>query len=402
MPYSIDNFIVPISSDDRVLNIRDISGSIRYTLSPFSVTSVFISDNNIIKIKTKGTDILINLDFDNNLYAKTALKNLQSGLDTLRLKIPFAIERGIENYISGVGVVGPTGPQGAKGATGSTGPQGPTGPSINLSGVTYSRVLITDSNLNFASYPFTASFGSTDSIVSRDSSGNSHTNNFVSSVSGVTASGTFTMSVSSSRISNFSGGSGTASVKLPDATTLPIGHYLELNNNASGSLYVYTSGGASLLTMYPSSCVNLILLDNTTQAGQWDYHWLISSNLTMPYLASVAILGVSNSVATQSIFNVVTAGIYQANVSMFAGSISSGGTVQPQISWTDPNGTQHTTTSTQFSTPLPLSNMASGYAQGAYSFYSGPSQSISYSLTRIGGTIPAATWSAYIVLQRLL
>ncbi|MDE3022114.1 MAG: hypothetical protein KGI54_09655 [Pseudomonadota bacterium] len=122
-----------------------------------------------------------------------------------------------------------------------------------------------------------SSSGGTSNIVSRDSHGNCHANNFESKNTSNSATGTITLTNASSRIQVFSSGSGTATIVLPDATTLNNGHAFEFNNNASGNLTINANGGGNLTTMIPGSYLYIVLLSNSLAAGQWDYHWFMPS-----------------------------------------------------------------------------------------------------------------------------
>ncbi len=108
----------------------------------------------------------------------------------------------------------------------------------------------------------------------RDSNGNVHANNFESAITGNAATGTITLTNASSRIQTFTSGSGSAIVILPDATTLHVGHTIELDDNASGNLTIQLSGtGTTFLTMLPGSYLVLQCTSISFPAGQWNYYW---------------------------------------------------------------------------------------------------------------------------------
>ncbi len=110
----------------------------------------------------------------------------------------------------------------------------------------------------------------------RDSNGNVHANNFESAITGNAATGTITLTNASARIQTFTSGSGSAIVILPDATTLHVGHTIELDNNASGNLTVQLSGtGTTFLTMLPGSYLVLQCTSISFPAGQWNYYWCL-------------------------------------------------------------------------------------------------------------------------------
>ena len=127
------------------------------------------------------------------------------------------------------------------------------------------------SAVNFISY--SAASGSSSDVVSRDANGNSWINNLTEDLTSNTASGTITLTAASGKYQLFSGGSGTATIVLPDATTLNDGWLVEINNNASGILTIQDNSLATLLTMPAGSYVRILLLTNSIAAGTWDYHW---------------------------------------------------------------------------------------------------------------------------------
>ena len=58
--YSYDKFLRPITTTDRNIQIMNDSGIVKYTVNPFSVINVMIS-NNLLKINMKqGRVILVN------------------------------------------------------------------------------------------------------------------------------------------------------------------------------------------------------------------------------------------------------------------------------------------------------------------------------------------------------
>ena len=129
------------------------------------------------------------------------------------------------------------------------------------------------STVNFISY--SSSYAATSDVVSRDSSGNSWMNNLSQGEVNNSASGTITLTAASSKYQVVSGGSGTATIVLPDATTLSNGWLVEISNNASGDLTIQDDSLATLFTMPTGSYVRIILLSNSVLAGTWDYHWLL-------------------------------------------------------------------------------------------------------------------------------
>lgn len=121
MSYSYTTFIRPTSSDVNI-KIYDISGDLSYTINPFSIINIQIS-NNLIKIYLKELDDIL-LDFDNPTESKMALQMLQSQLNILRQKNPLFIDDQIKNYVNNIGSIGATGLQGFQGFQGNDGVDG--------------------------------------------------------------------------------------------------------------------------------------------------------------------------------------------------------------------------------------------------------------------------------------
>jgi hypothetical protein len=100
MSYSYDKFLRPITTTDKNIQIIDNTGIVKYTINPFSVINVMIS-NNLLKINMKqGRVILINFSSSNE--SKLAISRIQEQLDTLREKTPVLIDKQIESYFSGI------------------------------------------------------------------------------------------------------------------------------------------------------------------------------------------------------------------------------------------------------------------------------------------------------------
>ncbi len=87
--YSPTNFLVPISSEDKTIQIRDISGVVRYNVNPCNVVSSFVTGN-LIKIRSLSTDYILTLDFDTVNFAKSALTQFQQYIETIKANHPCA------------------------------------------------------------------------------------------------------------------------------------------------------------------------------------------------------------------------------------------------------------------------------------------------------------------------
>ena len=125
-----------------------------------------------------------------------------------------------------------------------------------------------------------SSTGGTNNLISRDNNGNAFTNNFESATLGLTATGTYNLSGGTARYILMTGGTGSATLVLPNATTLQTGQVFEINNNATGNIIVSANTGNSLFYI-PSGGYSLtLLLTNNTTAGTWDYHFLTPNTTT--------------------------------------------------------------------------------------------------------------------------
>ena len=97
MSYSYDKFLRPITSTDTNIQILDNSGVVTYTINAFSVVNVMVS-NNLLKISLKvGKVISINFSTAND--AKLAIPRIQSQIDVLIQKVPYSIDKQIQNYV---------------------------------------------------------------------------------------------------------------------------------------------------------------------------------------------------------------------------------------------------------------------------------------------------------------
>jgi hypothetical protein len=97
MSYSYDKFLRPITTTDKNIQIIDNTGIVKYTINPFSIVNVMIS-NNLLKINMKqGRVILINFSSTNE--SKLAISRLQEQIDVLTEKTPLFIDKQIANYV---------------------------------------------------------------------------------------------------------------------------------------------------------------------------------------------------------------------------------------------------------------------------------------------------------------
>lgn len=122
-------------------------------------------------------------------------------------------------------------------------------------------------------------YGTSRNVVSRDPNGNTHSNNFESATTSVTATaGTSTLTIASARIQILTGNT-TQTFQLPDATTMHNGHAFEFNNNTTNSnLYVVDNSSGAIATVPYGGYGVAILTYNYTSAGTWDFHYYIPKN----------------------------------------------------------------------------------------------------------------------------
>jgi hypothetical protein len=130
MSYSYDKFLRPITTTDKNIQIIDNTGIVKYTINPFSIVNVMIS-NNLLKINMKQSRTIL-INFSSTNESKLAISRLQEQIDVLTEKTPLFIDKQIANYVDdrinsvllGTGATGPQGPTGANGFQGATGSTG--------------------------------------------------------------------------------------------------------------------------------------------------------------------------------------------------------------------------------------------------------------------------------------
>src|SRR5690606_13424618 len=84
-----------------------------------------------------------------------------------------------------------------------------------------------------------------------------------------TAAGTTTLTKDSETNQQFTGVT-TQTVVLPDATTLPLGRYFQVENRSTGLVTVQTSGGGALSSVYPGTQKQFLVTSVGTATGSWD------------------------------------------------------------------------------------------------------------------------------------
>ena len=106
-----------------------------------------------------------------------------------------------------------------------------------------------------------------------------YANSYFNGFSSITASGTLITLTLNSNPVYYVTGSGGQTIKLPDATTLPLGAIYSFNNNqSSGSISVNNTSNTLVKSVPSGGYLTLELVDNTTAAGLWDAHFETPSN----------------------------------------------------------------------------------------------------------------------------
>ena len=128
MSFSYNKFLMPLTTTDTNVKILDDSGVIKFSINPFSVVNVMVS-NNLLKVSSKGGKV-ITISFSTTNEAKLALEKIQVQLDNLKEKTPNLIDKQIKNYVDNVtGASGTSGTSGSAGTSGISGTSGSAGTS---------------------------------------------------------------------------------------------------------------------------------------------------------------------------------------------------------------------------------------------------------------------------------
>jgi len=106
-------------------------------------------------------------------------------------------------------------------------------------------------------------------------------NNIFDGYTSIIASGTLITLTINSTPSYLVTGSGGQTIKMPNATTLPIGSLYYFNNNQSSGAILVNNNSNTLIKSVPSGG-NMILelTDNSIAAGSWDAHFQSPSNVS--------------------------------------------------------------------------------------------------------------------------
>tara|TARA_R110000868_G_scaffold136519_2_gene349500 strand:+ start:1035 stop:2888 length:1854 start_codon:yes stop_codon:yes gene_type:complete len=123
-----------------------------------------------------------------------------------------------------------------------------------------------------------SSTGGTSNLVSRDSNGNTFSNNFTSSVTSTVSSGSpVNLSAGTTRLQIITGTS-TQTFKLPNATQLNVGTTYEFDNNSTGLVSINDNSNTLVTTVVAGGYKRVVVTNISSPAGVWDSHSLISVN----------------------------------------------------------------------------------------------------------------------------
>ena len=120
-------------------------------------------------------------------------------------------------------------------------------------------------------------------VVVKDANSNVSANNFLFGFTSTASAGTTTTLTVSSTQYQLITGSTSQTFQLPNATTLVNGTSFVFNNNSSAGTVSINNGAVSptlIASVGSGGYVTVVLLDNSTQAGSWDYHYGAPSNTT--------------------------------------------------------------------------------------------------------------------------
>lgn len=144
-------------------------------------------------------------------------------------------------------------------------------------------------------------------VVTRDINGNTQANNFVSGLEIQNSIGSIVLTNEDSQYQLISVATG-GTLTLPNATTLPIGWVFAISNDTSNNVTVHMSGATELFAFTPGAYAYVVLQDNSTSAGTWDYHFGIPANSSWGTSGAI-IIGSLNSGSSGAQFVVNSSGV---------------------------------------------------------------------------------------------
>ena len=142
------------------------------------------------------------------------------------------------------------------------------------------------------------------SVVLRDTNQNVVFNNYAPGLTSTsTASGTTTLSVSSSHFQRFTG-TLNQTVKLPDETTMPAGQSYVIDNDSTGTITLQDSAGGSLGAVVPGMAGYLYNENNSAATGNWSgYMYVPGAGPGGQITWGTSGLSMGNQTITNSIWN---------------------------------------------------------------------------------------------------
>jgi hypothetical protein len=139
----------------------------------------------------------------------------------------------------------------------------------------------TGSKVNFAGNPVVWCDLPSSKAIFGDANNNISVNSIFEGFTSVGASGTQIVLTASSTPYYLVTGSGGQTIKLPDATTLPLGAVFDFNNNQSSGAITVNNNSNTLVASIPSGgYTSVILTANSNAAGTWDRHDQAPSNVS--------------------------------------------------------------------------------------------------------------------------
>lgn len=118
------------------------------------------------------------------------------------------------------------------------------------------------------------------SVVLRDANQNVTANSYFNGFTTVVSAGTTTVLTVASAPVQLITGSTSQTFQLPNATTLSNGTIFSFNNNSSsGSVSINNNSSTLLKTVGSGGYITVVLLDNSTAAGSWDFHYQLPANV---------------------------------------------------------------------------------------------------------------------------
>ena len=100
--FSSSTFLNGLSSTDKIIKIYDESLVVKWTINPFTVRNISIS-NNLIKLNLYS-DRVITLDFNSPNDAKEALPKLKSQVDQLMNRRPLRIDKAVDEFYGPINI----------------------------------------------------------------------------------------------------------------------------------------------------------------------------------------------------------------------------------------------------------------------------------------------------------